>query len=127
MEAQYKDYCKRLGKENSHLQTENEQLRTNIEIMKAATFENSQIFAQNSERETMVWVNKGLKEDIKKKDGEILELKTHLMEHEREVAKLKEKLKYLKESSSKRIHNENEDLNEASWKDTCIVLTTINT
>lgn len=94
--------------------------------MKSATFENSQIFAQNSERETMVWVNKGLKEDIKKKDGEILELKTHLMEHEREVAKLREKLKYLKESNSKRVNNENEDLNEASWKETCIVLAVRN-
>jgi len=121
LEAQYKDYCKRLSKENAQLQTENEQLRTNIEIMKTTTLENSQIFAQNSERETMVWVNKGLKEDIKKKDCEILDFKTRLIEHEREIAKLREKLRYLKESNSKRTHNENEDLNEASWKDTCIV------
>ena len=46
-----------------------------------------------------------------------------MIEYEREIAKLREKLKYLKESGAKQIaRNDVDNGDEVSWKDTCVVL-----
>lgn len=127
IETQYKDTCSKLQKENSEIKTENEQLRNNIEILKADTKENSEVFIKNSEKETMAWLQKSLKEEVKKKDQEIIGLKTHVIEYEREIAKLREKLKYIKEEKNKLAKSENSGLeNENTWKETCVVFLHMN-
>eukprot|EP01022_Parablepharisma_sp_SALTPOND_P015660 TRINITY_DN2239_c0_g1_i1.p3 TRINITY_DN2239_c0_g1~~TRINITY_DN2239_c0_g1_i1.p3 ORF type:complete len:244 (+),score=29.75 TRINITY_DN2239_c0_g1_i1:1061-1792(+) len=121
IEAKYKDSCARLIKESQELKTENEQLRTNLEIMRADTKENVGVFSHNSEKETMAWHYKGLKDEIKQKDKEIAGLKTHVIEYEREIAKLREKLRYLKEANMSKSICDVEGNGEISWKDTCLV------
>ena len=93
--------------------------------MKADTKENAEVSIQNSEKETMAWHHKGLKEEVKKKEKEIDGLKSHIIEYEREIAKLREKLKYVKEGISQSSISDEEHKDEASWKETCIVLSSI--
>ncbi|MDR3582092.1 MAG: hypothetical protein P4L67_02335 [Candidatus Pacebacteria bacterium] len=128
VEARYKNECATLLKQNAELRAENDQLRDNIEIMRVDAKENAVSFIQNSEKETIELQHRGLKDDLRKKDTEISGLKTHIIEYEREIAKLREKIKYMKEANVKaRVsktgsESEKKEEEEARLKDTCIVL-----
>jgi hypothetical protein len=90
--------------------------------MRADTKENTGIFIQQSEKETLALNCKGLKEDLKKKENEILGMKNHMIEYEREIAKLREKLKYMRESGTKpSISMNDSSSDQANWKETCMV------
>lgn len=122
IESKYKDMCTKLTKENQELNELNSQLKANIQIMNVDSKENAKSFVLNSEKETMEHFHKGLKEELKKKDKELESFKNHIIEYEREMAKLREKLKYLKDLNERKLAIEGKE--DSKWKEACEVLST---
>jgi predicted nucleic acid-binding Zn-ribbon protein len=88
-----------------------------MDILTADTKENAKVFVQISEKETFEWLNKNLKEELKRKDKELEGLKNQIIEYEREMAKLREKLRYLKDASERKIAQDKNEDNK--WKQAC--------
>ena len=117
VESKYKDQCAKLKRENQELTELNSQLQANMMILSADTKENAKTFVQISEKETFEWLNKNLKEELKRKDKELERLKNQIIEYEREMAKLREKLKYLKDANERKIAQDKNEDNK--WKEAC--------
>lgn len=119
LESKYKDVCAKLKKENQELTELNSQLQANIDILNADSKENAKSFVQISEKETADWLNKKLKEELKRKDKELEGLNNQIIEYEREMAKLREKLKYIKDVNERKQAIEGDEDNK--WKQACEV------
>lgn len=117
IESKYKDTCSKLTRENQNLIELNSQLQTNIEILNADSKENVNKFAQISEKQTMELLQKGLKDELKRKDKELEGLRSYINEHEKEIAKLREKVKYQKDVLDRKATAEEKEENK--WKEAC--------